>query len=313
MTIICFNNFTKVFPPLLCFFILHLFLSGITYAVENPYENHYSFETAIIHYNVTGYEKGQEILYVNSDFQALYIDTKYPYLGKIKPKKVLFLTTPEFIYNIDLIKKSGTKLKNLRTDLIKEFDRLSEKEKIIVKKNVEELGVAVIGNIYGKRAPLYKKILGIDCDLIEIFGVRVLIWPGVNIPLKKNRKSEYDDKTVVTAVKIDKNVPFSSDKFELPEGVQISLDKYENERLENIIMTQFHSMRVSSAVNMAKGDIARAVLKKKIDLMDVEAALPEEEDDSIFADQDVLKSRHELFKIQNDDELQEEEVIYNFD
>ena len=313
MAMAYFTNILKSIIPFFCISIFLLFISNRSDAIENPYKNHYPFETLVIHYDVTGYENGQEILYVNANFQALHIDTKYPYLGKMKPKKVLILTTPESIYNIDLLKKSGSKLRNFKTDLIKKFDSLSQKEKIIVTKNVEELGTAVIGNIYGKRAPLYKKILGIDCDLIEIFGVRALIWPGANIPLKRSRKSEYDDKSVVTAVKIDKNGSVSSDKFGLPEGVQIFFDKYKNERLENIIMTQFHSMRVSNAANMAKKDIARAVLIKKVNLMDVEETIPEEEDDSIFADQDVLKSKYEIFKIQNDDELQEDEVGYEFD
>ncbi len=309
-------SFHKISKAIILSFLLTLFLlfiSNRSDAVENPYKNHYHFETAIIHYNVTGYENGKETLYVNSDYQALYITTQYLYLGKKKPKKVLILTTPEFIYNIDLIKKKGSKIKNLKKILINEFNALQEKEKIIVKKNVEELGTAVIGNIYGKRAPLYEKILGIDCDLIEIFGVRALIWPGVNIPLKQSRKSEYDDKSFVTVVKIDKNAPVASDKFELPEGVQISFDKNENERLENKIMTQFHSMRSSNAVNIAREDIARTVLMKKIALMDVDAAIPEEENDSIFADQDVLKSSYEIFKIQNDDELQEDGGAYEFD
>jgi|TARA_Y100000294_G_scaffold71407_1_gene67661 hypothetical protein len=309
----CFSKISKAIIPFFNISIFLLFISNSSGAIENPYKNHYPFETAIIHYNVTGYENGQEILYVNSKFQALYIDSKYPYLGKIKTNKLLILTTPEFIYNIDLIKKTGSKLRNYRTDLIKEFNRLSEKEKMIVKKNVRELGLSVIGNIHGKRAPSFKKILGIECDLIEIFGERAIIWPGTNIPLIKNRKSEYDDKSSVSVTKIEKNVPIASDKFELPESVQISFDTYENERLENIFMGQFHSMRVSNAVNMAKEEIARTVLKKKMDLMDIDAAIPEEEDDSIFADQDVLKSSYEIFIIQNDDELQEDVVDYEFD
>tara|TARA_B100000315_G_scaffold76786_1_gene70179 strand:+ start:4852 stop:5865 length:1014 start_codon:yes stop_codon:yes gene_type:complete len=309
-------SFSKISKAIILSFLLSTFLLFIPNrldAVENPYKNHYPFKTAIIYYNVTGYENGKETLYVNSNYQALYIDTQYAYLGKMKPKKVLILTTPEFIYNIDLIKKSGTKLRNLRTDLMKKFDRLSEKEKIIVKNNVKELGVAVIGNIHGKRAPLYEKIVGINCDLIEIFGVRSLMWPGVNIPLKRSRISEYSDKSVVTAVKIDKNVSVTSDKFELPEGVQISFDKYENEKLENKIMTQFHSMRISNAVKIAREEIARMVLMKKIGLMDVDAVIPEEENDSIFADQDVLNSSYEIFIIQNDDELQDDGGGYEFD
>ncbi|HJN02347.1 MAG TPA: hypothetical protein QF836_04775 [Nitrospinota bacterium] len=313
MTIVCFTKISKAIIPFFCISIFLLFISNSSDAVENPYKNHYPFETAIIHYKVTGYENGKETLYVNSDYQALYINTQYSYLGKMKPKNVLILTTPEYIYNIDLLNKSGTKQRNLKNELIKEFDRLSEKEKNIVKKNVKELGVAVIGNIHGKRAPLHKKIIGINCDLIEIFEVRALIWPGVNIPLKRTRKSKYDDKSVVTAVKIDKNVPVSSDKFDLPEGVQISFDKYENEKLQNIFMTQFHSMRVSNAVKIAREDIARTVLMKKMGMMDVEATIPEEEDDSIFADQHVLKSSYEFFLIQNDDELQENGGGYEFD
>jgi len=83
--------------------------------------------------------------------------------------------------------------------------------------------------------------------------------------------------------------------------------------LENIYITQFHSMRVSNAVKIAREDIARTVLMKKMGMMDVEATIPEEEDDSIFADQHVLKSSYEFFLIQNDDELQENGGGYEFD
>jgi hypothetical protein len=72
-------------------------------------------------------------------------------------------------------------------------------------------------------------------------------------------------------------------------------------------------MRVSNAVKIAREDIARTVLMKKMGMMDVEATIPEEEDDSIFADQHVLKSSYEFFLIQNDDELQENGGGYEFD
>ncbi len=314
MTMICCNNFAKVIFPLLCFLIAQPFLSNSTYAVENPYKDHYPFNTAIIHFNVSGHETGNETLYVKPDFQALYINTRYNELGRVNPKNVLILTTPEYIYNIDLIKKIGAKIRNFKTDLIKKFDVLSKNEKITVSNNVKELGTAVLGNIYAKRAPSHEKVLGLDCDLIEVFGERVLIWPGANIPLKRNRKSEYGNKSVATAVKIEENVPIPPDKFEVPEGILISLNKIESEILENKIMTQFHSMRAYNAVKTAKEEIARVVLKHRIDLRDVGVKIPEDQDDSIFADQDTLNSSYEIFIIRNEDELQEgEESTYEVD
>lgn len=320
---ICFNKISKVVISLFCLLISLFFLSGISSATDNPYEFHYPFVTAVIHYKVTGAEIGEEILYIKPNFQALFIDTQYSYLGKMKPKKQLTLTTPEYIYYIDFVKKKGTKHNNLRKDLIKAFDSLLEKERILVKKNVEELGTALIGNLWGKRAPLYGKLLGIDCDLIEIFGERVLLWPGVNIPLKRNRTLEFGsalgDKIVSTAFKIDKNIPIASGKFEIPEGILITnhpylpdrfeapgnivitFDKLEhNEKLERKVMIQFHAMRSPNAVKRAKEQIARKVIKIRLDASDTGAEISKDIDDSIFADQEVLNNPDVIFEIQLD-------------
>ena len=322
---ICFNKISKVFISFFCLLIIQLLLSGISEAIENPYELHYPFSTAVIHYKVTGAEIGEEILYIKPDFQALFINTRYPYLDKMKPKKHLTLTTPEYIYYVDLIKKTGIKQNNLRKGLIKAFNSLLEKEKIVVKKNVEALGTALIGNLWGKRAPLYEKILGIDCDLIKIFGDRVLIWPGVNIPLKRSRTTEYGkygNKIISTALNIDKNISIASSKFEIPEGILIMKDSYlpdrfetperilikfnkveYNEKLERKVMTQFHAMRVPNAIKIAKEKIARRILLYTVG---IEENAPKDMDDSIFADQDVLNNPDIIYEIKYRDELKED-------
>ena len=299
-----------------CIFLYLLSMPGISGAIENPYKNHYPFDTAIIRYKVTGYETGTETLYVKPDSKALYINTQYRYLGKMKPRKVLILTTPEYVYNIDLLKKTGSKTKNLKKDLIKEFDSLQKKEKIIVKKNVDALGTAIVGNIHAKRAPQYGKILGIDCDLVEIFGERALVWPEVNILLKNTIRSKYDDESTVIAVKIEKNVPIASEKFELPKGISLSFDKARDEILENKTMTQFHFMRDPNAIKRARVDIAREVIKKKIDLRDVEIDIPVDEDDSIFADLEVMRNVDIIIEIQNDDDdqiMNDGDALYEFE
>ena len=322
---ICFNKLSKVVISLFCLLISPLFLFGISSATDNPYEHHYPFNTVVIHYKVTGAEIGEEILYIKPDFKALFINTQYPYLDKMKPKKHLTLTTPEYIYYVDLIKKTGIKQNNLRKDLIKAFNSLPEKEKIVVKKNVEELGTALIGNLWGKRVPLYDNILGIDCDLIKIFGDRVLIWPGVNIPLKRTRTTKYGkygNKIVSAALKIDKNVPIASAKFEIPEGILIMQDSYlpdrfetpegilikfhkveYNEKLERKVMTQFHAMRVPNAIKIAKEKIARRILLYTVG---IEENTPKDMEDSIFADQDVLNNPDIIYEIQHRDELEED-------
>lgn len=307
------NPFLKAVSFLICFLLVSSIETTSANAIENPYKNHYPFNTAIIHYKVTGYETGKETLYVNSNFKALYIDTQYKYLGKLKSKKVLVLTTPEYIYNIDLNKKSGTKVKNLKKELIMAFDHMSDGEKITVKKNVEELGTAIVGNIHGKRVAAFKEILEISCDLIEVNGERALIWPGVNIPLKKNRKSEYDDKIVVTAVNIEKNIKIAREKFKIPDGIAVTFDKTKNEILENKFLTQFHSMRNPGAVKRAKEEIARMVINKRLVLNDVDAEIPKDIDDSIFADQELLKNVHVIYEIQYSDELPEDGEIFEFE
>lgn len=154
---------------------------------ELPWEMKLPFSSATIEYRVSGVENGSETLYIrkNGKERATYRDTITKMMGmQVRDSSIEFMT-PDVIYTYDLQAGDGVKGANPQKYMIEEFGKLSKAEQKKVRANAQKMGASYAQGIGGKVEEKAVKILGYDCDRIEIMGGAVTyILHGTDIPLK---------------------------------------------------------------------------------------------------------------------------------
>ena len=239
----------KKFVLLLTF----LLLSASVFAVESPWDKKLPFKEATIYYQIDGMQKGSSTTYIKDYGKktAVYKDTSMNFLGMTKNTKTLEITTPDWIYTIDLITKEGTKQSNPVKYMKEEFYKLSKSDQKKLVKNSEKLGITTLKNFNGKLEKKAAKILGYTCDKVTMGGMTVYTISDTSLALKSDGNMmgvKYSE----TAIKIDKgSVP--SSKFKIPADVKI----YYDEESEEIIKEQAKS----TVYNLLEGKAPQPVMK----------------------------------------------------
>lgn len=196
---------------------------------ENFWDRKLPFESATIEYALSGVEKGTEVLYIRDYGRqtAKYHKTKTNMMGMSIANETIEITDPEWIYTFDMVKRKGTKAVNPNKYMAEEYDKLSRKEKAQVRKNSEELGFSMAGQMGGKVEPEAATLLGYSCDKMTIMGATVYTIHDSGIPLKTESnmmgvmiKSEATKMTKGEAPK---------DKFKHPEGITPVIDQEADE------------------------------------------------------------------------------------
>ena len=105
-------------------------------ARKSPWEIKLPFKSAEIDYQVSGTEKGVERLYVRGYGQerARYRKTKGKIFFKSLATESWEITTPDWVYRIDLLKKKGQKSVNPVKYMEEEFRKLSRADQRKVEK-----------------------------------------------------------------------------------------------------------------------------------------------------------------------------------
>ena len=139
---------------------------------EMAWEKKLPFKEATIHYTIKGMENGKEILYIRDHGRerATYRDTASNMMGMKTANRTVEFKTPELIYSYDLEKQQGFKGVNPQKYMIEEYDKLSAGEKEKVRENAKKMGAAFTEGMGGEIRPNAAKILGFDCDKVEIMG-----------------------------------------------------------------------------------------------------------------------------------------------
>jgi hypothetical protein len=170
-------------------------------------------------------QKGSSTTYIKDYGRktAVYRETEMKFLGMAKKDKTLEITTPDWIFTIDLMERKGSKQVNPDKYFIEEFNKLSKKDKKKLIKNSEELGVSLLGSFNGKIEKRAAKILGYTCDKVSMSGM--VVYTISNTPLVlKSEGNLMGIKFKETAIRIEKgSVP--SSKFKIPEGIDIYYDE----------------------------------------------------------------------------------------
>jgi len=118
------------------------------------------------------------------------------------------ITKDGFVYSIDMIKKTGTKIKIPSKDANINFTNLGEE--IAKEMNIKKVGTQ---SFLGKTCDKYT----IDFKKQQMKG-SYLVWNGIAL---KTEMTVMGMKTTIEATKIEENPTIPADKFEVPKGIKI--------------------------------------------------------------------------------------------
>ena len=174
----------------------------------------FPYDSAVITYRVSGQtQNGEEILRVKGEKTSRRRNLTIKIFDRLENRDTLEIDDGEYVYNIDLNAKIGTKMFNPR----KFLEDLSPSEREILDRS----GRALVMGISGKldHQPIGReKILGKECDVYQIEGIKSWLWEG--IPLKTEMRIMGVITQEATDVRID--VPVSDNHFRVPGGIKIT-------------------------------------------------------------------------------------------
>lgn len=210
----------KIISPVLI--VLMLATSAI--ALETPWDKKLPFKGAAITYKVSGTLSGEKTIYVKDygKTRAEFSDLSMKMFGMTQPQKEIIITSPDWIYTIDLVENIGSKQANPNKFMIEEFNSLSKKDQKKVLENVDRMGVSTLDGMNGSLEKNAATIMGYACDKVSVMGTTAYTLSGSDLPLKIEGDT-MGVKVLQTVSNIQKgSVP--SSKFKLPSTLVFEHD-----------------------------------------------------------------------------------------
>ena len=196
-------------------------------------ENLLSFDRIVLAYNIKGdYEEGIETIYKNG--ADLCIETQ----SEVKPfnskefspyhrKKII---TGNYIYDLDMISKSGTRIPNI----VKEYENLSVEEKMNVYNIlIKEIKPFINNTKNQQQSSKTIQYFGKKCDIVETSFFRAYIWN--NLTLRREIFIPFKEIREIKDLQINGAIDFSV--FWVPNDfviTDIDVNK-ENEQIKKMI------------------------------------------------------------------------------
>lgn len=195
--------------------------AGLATAKNNPWETRLPFKKGTIQYKITGSQNGTETLYIKDYGRttARHQTVSMNLFGMKQTTEEIEITTPEWIYNVDLTDRTCEKSANPTKYMIDEFNKLSKKDKKKILKKTEEQGSQMIEGMNGSVQIKGAKVLGYTCDVVTVMGAKTYCFTGTSVVLK----SEADImgmKMTATATDIQKGKPAAT-HFQVPQGIRV--------------------------------------------------------------------------------------------
>jgi len=170
----------------------------------------YQMESGIIEYSITGAQSGTGVVYFDrwGMREAKYASVEFFSPGGVRRSNTLTILDGDWIYNIDLDKKIGTKKKNVvLKEVLDEVD--NEDPDAVGKGMMEKAGAEIVGQ---------EKISKMTCDVWEIKQTGEKTWLWRWLPLKS--QARVMGGVVVTAVKkIKEGARIPDEKFAVPPKI----------------------------------------------------------------------------------------------
>jgi hypothetical protein len=175
----------------------------------------YPFKSAIVEMKYGGDCTGTQVIYID-DYgmkEARVENFKMKMMRMEVPTNKIDLTIGDWLYNIDMEKKEGTKMKNPFMDMMKS---MSEEQK----KDLVKMGEDMMRQMGAKEAG-EETIAGKPCKVwtMESLGTKVWTWSGLTL---KSRADLMGVKQHLEATNVQIDVPVPADKFEVPAGVKVT-------------------------------------------------------------------------------------------
>jgi hypothetical protein len=254
--------------------VMLLLFAGLAYSGEidsslpNPYVITYPFKSVVIHYaikNEYGHGKiseGTEVVYIKGDKLVKITKMTVPDpKGKTENIETLNIFNPDYVYMIDLIKKTGTKIDNSKKYTKPAYDKLSTEEKKAFHKRMERRKIISLDlRGLGKKAGT-DTILGRKCDVYQSgeelspenlpeavlggqgsFYMKSWIWKEAKIPLRVIMSGVGGFNELI-ATKIEENVKIPDNRFMVPADVKVTYDEEKSETTKREGLARFELYR----------------------------------------------------------------------
>ncbi|MEZ4887029.1 MAG: hypothetical protein R3E32_20025 [Chitinophagales bacterium] len=188
----------------------------------------YEVKSGIVEYETTGtMNSGKETLYFD-DYgrkEAKYTQTTVtvPGMNMKQTSNQLTIMDGDWIYSIDLDKKTGFKMK----------PEMLEKMAKNKGNDLGKVGKEMLEQMGGKKVG-EETVLGKNCEIWEMssFGTKIWIWNNLSL---KNETNMMGMEIKQLATKVETNVSIPTEKFEVPNDITIS-DENPMEKLEDLNM-----------------------------------------------------------------------------
>ncbi len=215
-------------------FILFICLYPINnaMAIDSPWQQKLPFKNATITYTISGTMQGSKTLYVTDHGKTIaeYRQTSMAMFGMTQNQNEVIITTPEWVYTIDMLTRSGHKQTNPEKFMIAEFNKLSKSDQKKLVKNANKLGLSAIDGMQGTVEKKATKILGYTCDKVSIMGSTIYTIKDTNLALKV--QSNIMGVTIKEEASSVKKGKVPTDKFKVPAGIQLTQDSQEEEMMQ---------------------------------------------------------------------------------
>ncbi|MEA1988645.1 MAG: hypothetical protein U9N57_05475 [Pseudomonadota bacterium] len=95
-------------------FLFTILFSSTSIAIDNPWDIKLPFKEATIHFEVKGSMSGTKVLYIKDygRISAEYSDTSMTMFGMKQQHKEVEITTPDWVYSVDLVHNKSSKKTN---------------------------------------------------------------------------------------------------------------------------------------------------------------------------------------------------------
>ena len=220
------------------------------------------FKTAVIHYDVSGSQKGTETLYIrdSGNERVKITQSKGKMMFVPTSTNTKEIITRDAIVQIDMDKKTGIKTTNPQKFMQQEMDRMSKKERAMVMKNFEQLGMSMTTQMGGQVKKKGARHLGYDCDLVTIMGSTSYNMSGTPIMLKSNM-SMMGIKMNTVASRIEKNKAIPASLFVVPKGISVEYNKQADEMSREMARSMITSMKDPDAVQKFEQNMAQSQMQ----------------------------------------------------
>ena len=228
------------------------------FAKDSPWELNLPFERAVIHYDISGSQKGTETLYIR-DFgneRVKITKSKGKVMFVTTTTDTIEITTRDSVINIDMDKKTGTRTTNPQKFMQEEMEKLSAKERKIVMKNFEAVGMNMAVQMGGDVKPKAGEHIGYTCDLVTVMGSTSCQMSGTPIMLKME-SNLMGIKINTIAKKIDKNASVPADIFQIPNNVDVEYSKEADDMSRAMIASMIESMKDPEAAKKFEEGMAQ--------------------------------------------------------